>query len=331
MKEQIKSGLDVHIVYLKGEPELKPEFIEAGAKVHQELALKHPLLQPYLFRKIIAKTKPIVHAHLPRAELIALVTLSNFKFFVSRHNAEPFFPGAPKFISNLLSKLVEARSIKVIAISNAVKDYLVSRGEIYNQNNIAVVLYGYRRHKLGNVSPNVKDAKNIKIGTISRLTEQKDIPTMLSAFRIFHTNHPGSILSILGAGPLATDLKKQVSAMGLRETVIFGGRSSKIYDFLSELDIFILTSKYEGFGMVLLEAMDAGIPILASNNSAIPEVLGENFLGLCKTGNPDDFASKLELLNDPEFRELLLSQQKARLKCFEADRMCKKIEELYSL
>lgn len=330
VREQVKSGIDVHVLYLKGEPELESEFKNVGAKVHHELSTKSFFLQPFALRKIIFRHKPIVHAHLPRAELVALLTPCNFKLFVSRHNAEPFFPGSPKYISNFLSQLIELRSVKVIAISKAVKRFLLERGEIRNTYNIEVVLYGYQKHFLSSKASNSITKTSFRIGTISRLAEQKDIPTMLAAFNKFLSNHPGSTLAILGAGPLESELKKLVARLHLENSVTFNGRSPKVYEFLAELDMFILTSTYEGFGMVLLEAIDAGVPITVSNNSAIPEVLGENFAGLCETGNSDDFAEKLEKCRSAEFRKLILDQQESRLQIFNSESMSRRICEIYS-
>ncbi len=330
-KEQIESGFEVHVAYLKGDPELELEFIQMGAKVHRELSIKHPIIQPFALRKLIGNSKPVVHAHLPRAELICLFCPAKLKLVTSRHNSEPFFPGAPKIISNLLSRIVEKRSIRVIAISEAVKKFLVERGEVRNTNSIEVVLYGYKTQYSRRQRANQKRAFVSHLGTISRLADQKDIPTMLDALKNFRDIHPEVTLSILGAGPLEKSLKELVNKMNLENSVVFAGRSSKIYEFLMSLDAFILTSKYEGFGMVLLEAMDSGVPILASNNSAIPEVLGTDFSGLCITGNSSDFASKLENLFDPSFRQSILIQQEARLKLFDSKTMCDKISAIYAL
>lgn len=329
-QEQIDSGLEVHIVYLKGEPELELEFIRVGARVCHNLAIKRPIFQPVALWKLIGSSKPIVHAHLPRAELISLLCPAKFKLFISRHNSEPFFPGAPKFVSNFLSRLVELRSVRIIAISENVKKFLVDRGEVRKSNSIEVVHYGYKTHFSKSERASQRPKVVRRLGTISRLANQKDIPTMLYAFKEFRHSHPEATLSILGAGPLEKSLKELVNQINLEKSVFFAGRSSTIYEFLKSLDAFILTSKYEGFGMVLLEAMDSGIPILASNNSAIPEVLGTGFSGLCVTGDSSDFASKLEGLVDPNFRQSILNQQEERLKMFESKIMWRKISVIYS-
>jgi glycosyltransferase involved in cell wall biosynthesis len=330
-KEQVKQGFEVHVVYLKGEPELETEFNIIGARLHHDLAKQHPIFQPFTLRKIIGGEYPIVHAHLPRAELISFFTPKKFKFVTSRHNAEPFFPGAPKFVSNFLARLVGVRASKIIAISEAVENYLYSRGEVRNRNKIEVILYGYQTYFSRGEVESKSRSSITRIGTISRLSDQKDIPTMLLAFKDFRINHPTATLSILGSGPLENHLKELVRREDLEPWVIFNGRSSKVYEFLYDLDVFILTSKYEGFGMVLLEAMDAGVPIIASNNSAIPEVLGKGFSGLCKSGDPGDFATKLEAVCDSKFRLTILDQQKSRIKLFDSEIMCKKVNEVYLL
>lgn len=331
VREQVKIGLDVHVLYLKGEPELEEDFRRVGATVHHELSRKSVFIQPFHLRKVIGKDEVIVHAHLPRAELASVLKPKNARLFVSRHNAEPFFPGAPTLLSNILSRIVEMRSSRVIAISFAVRNYLITRGEVRNPDKIEVILYGYERHFQIHQNDTAKDFSIYKIGSISRLADQKDIPTMLRAFKIFHDAHPQSTLSILGAGPLDSELKHLTSSMGLSDFVIFRGRSSNIYEFLSELDAFILTSKYEGFGMVLLEAMDSGLPIVASSNSAIPEVLGLDFLGLCQTGDANAFAVKLTALLESSYRNRVLLQQRTRLELFNSRDMTQKILGLYSL
>ncbi len=328
--EQVKLGFEVHIIYLKGEPELTADFVSLGAFVHHELASISPLLQLIKLRKLLKGKNVVVHAHLPRAELVGLFANKRIRLVTSRHNAEPFYPGAPRVISNFLSRLVEIRSFKIIAISNAVKDYLILSGEVSNSEKIAVVHYGYTPQCPEKELLINKMHRVCKLGTISRLADQKDIPTMLTAFSEYRNHSSGSSLSIVGSGPLETELLQMTKDMGLAESVFFLGRRTLIYNFLSELDVFVLTSKYEGFGMVLLEAIDAGVPVVASRNSAIPEVLGDEFPGLCNTGDSKDFCQKINQLNNPEYRKMILEQQRLRLDIFRADVMCKQINEIYS-
>ena len=329
VKEQIQAGLEVHVAYLKDEPELKSDFESIGAIVHSDVSTHRFWKQPFALRKLVSGKDYIVHSHLPRAELVGFLCIKRFKFIVTRHNAEPFFPGSPKLLSKLLSNLVSLRASKIIAISNAVKLYLVQRGEVSNTNKIEVVLYGYEAHFVRKRAKPI-DYPGIKnIGSISRLTNQKDIPTMLESFRRYLQIQPLATLTILGEGPLEESLKNLANSLNLGDNVRFLGRSSRIYEYLQELDAFILTSKYEGFGLVLLEAMDVGVPIVASRNSAIPEVLGFDFPGLCETGNPNDFSSKLNQLNEVQYRENVGILQANRLALFDSRAMAQKVSEVY--
>lgn len=100
-------------------------------------------------------------------------------------------------------------------------------------------------------------------------------------------------LEIVGAGSLLGELTTMTKDLGLTNSVSFLGRTDDVEGFISSLDLFVLTSKFEGFGMVLLEAMSTGCKIVAARNSAIPEVLGEDGAGLMfETGNETELAEK---------------------------------------
>ena len=328
--EQIRRGYRVCIVYLKGEPELKKEFVGLGAEVIDSVSKLSTFKQPFAIAKLISKKDVVLHAHLPRAELISLLIPAKLRLITSRHNAEPFFPGAPKFLSNRLGRLVEMRASKIIANSQSVKDFLVQRGEVKNSEKVHVIYYGYQIKNLDRSEPFKRIHRYSNLGTISRLAHQKDLPTMISSFKKFKDEFPDATLSIVGAGPLENELRVLVMAFGLESEIHFLGRRHDVMNFLSTLDVFLLTSKYEGFGMVLLEAMDAGIPIVASRNSAIVEVLGVEFPGLCETGNPSDFASKALRLQNSNYKRDVLKFQEERLAIFTASSMVEKVIECYS-
>jgi glycosyltransferase involved in cell wall biosynthesis len=99
-------------------------------------------------------------------------------------------------------------------------------------------------------------------------------------------------------------------------------------DFLYQSsELFILTSKYEGFGLVLAEAMHWNLPIVCANNEAALEVLGADYLGLFDIGNSDQLASRV--IWALENSDILLRQLQKRKKLFDAELMAKKIEATY--
>ena len=334
-KEQIKRGLTVVIIPLKGKPELFSDFKKAGVTVDLSLINKPFLSQVFLLIKKLNEKTLILHAHLPRAELIASLTSMRNPFFVSRHNAEKFFPKANKTLSRYLSRFVILRARRIIAISFAVLDFNLASGEARSTRKFEVIHYGIE----SNSSPSGREKISVtmeatpnqyfKIGTIARVDKQKDFPTLLTALKMISERFPDARLSVVGDGPLLKEMQQLSRELEVDHLVTWLGRISEIDDFLKSLDLFILTSVYEGFGLVLLEAMRNSVPVIASRNSAIPEVMGEKYHLLAETGSPADFYKKVEDFRLKNMREDVISFQDYRLKQFSVEKMENAINDIY--
>lgn len=328
VREQIKAGMEVTIIHLKGREELKNDFLIAGAKVVDTYNGKILLWQIYKLRKALKNQKIILHAHLPRAELISMIAHGKSVFIISRHNAEKFFPKAPYSVSRILSLFVTRRVDKCIAISEAVKFFIIDRGEIKDLNKIIVIHYAYDSNFTYNPKFKVKN-KVFNIGTIGRLVLQKDQITLLKAFYQFLTICPNATLTVVGNGNLKNKLQKFCGENSIQNKVLWIEKTSDSYRNLYGMDLFVLPSKYEGFGLVLLEAMQVNLPIIAANNSAIPEVLGNNYKGLFSTGDVQDLVSKMELFyNQSKIMDLSLIHT-SKLNKFNPIIMNKKISGVY--
>lgn len=327
VSEQVKSGRAVIVIFLKGNPELEHAFITAGATVIGSLKGKNPVIQVSQLITILENSgRTILHCHLPRAELIA--TLANFKLkyplVISRHNSETFFPGAPNFAARRLSRFVTARANFVVAISKAVQEFLIQNREINPKCPFRVVYYGYPRTI---AHPHLRQkGDKITIGTIARLAPQKDIPTLLKAFKnLSDSNHYE--LVIVGDGVLKEELIKLAESMSLFN-VTWRGKVSDVSIELARMDVFVLPSLYEGFGLVLLEAMNAGVPILAARNSSIPEVLGENYPYLFETGNDIELTVLLsKILGADRYKLAELGFE--RLQHFTTSKMLESLDQVY--
>jgi glycosyltransferase involved in cell wall biosynthesis len=336
--EQVQSGLNVFVLYLKGKPDLRNEFEVAGVEVNNLLVGKSFLKQIFLLSKYLRKNPSPVHAHLPKSELLAAIVVQNKNFIFSRHNSEPFWPGGPRIISNLLSKYVCKRASQGIAISNAVKSYLIKRGEVPSGYTIDVVYYGFQKDTSTNAAglgliSNIMNGQslNYKIGTIGRLVPQKDYPTLLNAFSNVLKSVPNIELYVVGEGHLQKDLIELSKSLGIKDKVHWIGKTEYIKEFLSKIDLFILPSKYEGFGLVLLEAMVAKKPIVAANNSAIPEVLGKTYEGLFSTSDIEALTEHVKtVINNKNFSERLVQSYSNQLELFDPSKMNSNIKNVYS-
>jgi glycosyltransferase involved in cell wall biosynthesis len=139
-------------------------------------------------------------------------------------------------------------------------------------------------------------------------------------------------LLIVGDGNQKEELSALAKTLGINKKVFWLGKISDISKFLSELDLFVFTSKGEGFGLAILEAMLATKPILAANNSAIPEVLGINYPGLFETGNDEELASKIsKVIENPSYSKELINSYKHQIDLFNPKEMAKLVKQTYEL
>jgi glycosyltransferase involved in cell wall biosynthesis len=332
-KEQVRNNYEVIVLPLKGKMELASDLLAAGVTVDSTLVTKSFLKQIRSFRKKYL-SNAIFHAHLPRSELLLLFSKSNQSFLVTRHNAEPFFPGKPAFLSRLLSRAVTSRTHSVIAISHAVSNFLTNSKEISKLTRISVIYYGYSRRCSDIVARDlVKFTSNriLRIGAISRLAPQKNLDLLVDLGRRLKSDHRHFQIQIVGDGPENLYLQNRIVDCGLEEEVILLGRKGDVMPFLQEQDVFVLTSNYEGFGLVLLEAMDANLPIIAPRNSAIPEVLGDKHPGMFETGNLESlYNTLLSVLYTTRIRTNMMLIQSRQLKFFSIQNYFIEHDLLYS-
>lgn len=324
---QVAKGFRVRVVFLKGNGELLSDFESGGCSVVTYLSNRNILVQILELRKILEVDCGVIHAHLPRAELLTAIVSRN-KFIVSRHNAEKFFPGAPDFLSRHLSRFVETKTYGCIAISQSVENFLIQSKEWSLATPIHVIYYGYEKHSLKTSVSRTELLKKLSIpetsyiiGTIARLAPQKDYPNLLQAFKLFLEIEPNSYLIAVGDGELLDGMRLYATQLEIAHRIKWIGKIANVEDYLQLFDVFVLTSQYEGFGLVLLEAANANLPIIASNISAIPEVLGPEYKYLAEVGEYRDFYSKLKLLRFTEDSDYFVENNKEILSRFTVEKM----------
>ena len=328
-RHQVRNGKNVTVVYLKGRGELLSDFKDAGVVIDSSLANRHFALQIYKLHLILRNGHQIVHAHLPEAELLASFTKHKSPFIISRHNSESFYPKSP-ILSRILARFVEYRAVWCIAISAAVKKFLQDSHEWNNPNTIDVIYYGIDCPK-SDFKKSPTKSSGVTFLCVSRLVAQKSIPTLLNSFKIHLESFPLDRLSIVGDGNQALNYRKYARNLGIDEKITWVGRVSNVDQFYQSNDVFVLASKYEGFGLVLLEAMCQQIAILASNVSSIPEVLGTSHEGLFLPESEISLAQFMRLSRNVEFRNSLIAHQNIRLREFSPGLMESRIDHRYRI
>lgn len=328
-------GVKNSVIYLKGLPALKSKLTALGITVIDNIANRNLWAQVRLLLSIVNRGDyDIIHCHLPRATILGRTIFTSIPKLVSFHNAEPFWPKGSRFLSKAVSRYALGGFRHGIAISRTVKSYLEESRELPPNFKVSIIHYGIdvnltREIANREVFSFKPDRGALRIGTISRLEDQKDLFTLIRGFAKLQKNKKHIDLYLVGTGELFTELSKLANTLRVNRRVHFLGKTDRAASFLSQLDVFTLTSKYEGFGLVLLEAMSLNIPIVASNNSAIPEVLGTDHPGLFKTGDENSLAQKLEFALDENFRVKILKIQQERQKEFSSRKMAVTTLELY--
>lgn len=315
--EQAKQKISVTVAYLKSEPYWLNTLEKNHVRVVSLDMGYYGDIKPIIkLRSLIHKLQPdIVHAHLPPAEIytrIALLGISAKKLplIISKHNEGDFYNG---FGHRYLGSWVAQRAKHVISISDAVKNNQCINYLDFPPDKVTTIYYGIDPTPYENAYD--EDIKKIRsiwfvnddtylIGTIARLVPQKSLHTLLEGFSFYlkMATKPAKLV-IVGVGHLESELKKQATELGIQEQVIWAGFREDIHLVINALDVFTLTSVYEGLGLVLLEAMAAGKPIVASNVSAIPEVVSNGMTGILFTpSNPMQLAEALKFFENQNNR-----------------------------
>lgn len=156
------------------------------------------------------------------------------------------------------------------------------------------------------------------VGTVCRIEEpKKGLSILLQAIKhLLHSTPPTACqLIIVGEGPAVPHLQRQCVELGISPSVVFAGVHQHVEEVLPLMDIFVMPSLYEGFGISLIEAMAARRPVVATEVGGIPEVVIHNQSGLLvPPGDHMALAAAINrLMNDPTFAEKLAAGGQARV------------------
>jgi glycosyltransferase involved in cell wall biosynthesis len=269
---------------------------------------------------------------IPAARLAGVKTVIS-----SRHNDDAFrHKSVIRLVNRVLWRMVSAG----IAISEAIARFSV---EVENAPpaKIHVVRYGLQ-HNPNTVNPSAArkalreelnlDDDALLVGMVCRLTQQKGVIYGLQAFAQSALQFPTAHLVIAGDGPLREALQEETRALKLEDKVHFLGWRDESAQVMAALDVFLVPSLWEGFGLVILEAMVHQIPVIGSRVSAIPEVVADKETGLLvPPRDVDGLVNAMNmLLADKSLRRYMGLLGEDRLEThFSAERMAEETAAIY--
>ena len=238
----------------------------------------------------------------------------------------PFYKPAVTFSIN--------KSDFVTSVSQSLKDDTLKLFNIKNEIQVIPNFIELDKIKKDDKSPcqrsvMANDEERI-ITHISNFRKVKRIPDIIAIFNKIQKEIPAKLMMV-GEGPEKEKAEHLCRELGIQDKVIFFGNSNEIDTILCQTDLFLLPSKTESFGLVALEAMACGVPVISSNAGGLPEVNNDGFSGyLSEVGDVDGMAKNaMKILKDDavlsEFKKnaLITAQQ------FDIKKILPLYEDLY--
>ncbi|MBX9866149.1 MAG: glycosyltransferase [Burkholderiales bacterium] len=169
------------------------------------------------------------------------------------------------------------------------------------------------------------------IVSVGRLTRQKGFDVLIRAIKVLHDRNLNYSLKILGEGADFDQLQELICQLNLVDYIELLGFKSNPYKYMNAADLFVLSSRYEGFGQVLVEALCIGVPIVSTDCNAGPrEILHDGECGLLvPVGDVEKLADGIELLmTDIKLREKFIARGLKRAQDFDVSQIMVKIKTL---
>lgn len=318
---------------------------ETGMEVHRlNVAHKHDPRHHVQLKKLFQKEKPdLLHIHLwnPGGCRYAFSAVDKHitKLISTEHDPFPL---------SGLKKTIKKRCLKktdhTIAVSDANKQlclqlYPELKGKISTVHNgidleaFERPLRTFSRQNRDKLREELFQAANDEfvILSIAELHPRKGLKYLIEAFKQVEESQPKTKLVIVGEGPERKTLEKLIKKLELEGTVILAGQQKEIPQILKSANLFVLPSVKEAFGLVLLEAMTAQTPIIATRVGGIPEIVEDGKSGeLVEPADYNALAEKIRtVMENNALMQKLAYMAHHRVKTFDVSEMVRKTENIY--
>ena len=276
----------------------------------------------WFLRKALAKIRPdVVHSHMSFAALLAWSTRlgARYKLVTTVHNSFD------------RQSVLMGCADKTVCVSHAVAATMGARG--ISERKLAVVWNGTRGSARLQGAPGASaELRHPSIVTVAGLHPRKGIADLIEAFRLLQNEGQPAFLYIVGSGPSETDFRQLADQTGHADRITFLGHCPDPRTVLGDADVFALASHADPFPLAVLEAMEAGCAVVASNVDGIPEAVDHGRAGvLVPPRDPVALAAALhDLLRHPEKLAALRAASLERARRFSVERMAGEYVDVYA-
>lgn len=312
---------NIEIATLYSDDIFRKEIEDAGISIWDlGLTFKFNLMGVIELIKLIKERKyNIIHVHLFPADIFsALASLflpKDIVWIFSEHGA--YNRRRTLKIFKILDNFTYSRYSNIVCVSKQVELALLNWIPS-NKGKTKVIPNAVPIPKFLNPC----SVKTYDILFVGRLTKQKSVEILLKAIKILKNKHSGNLkIAIVGDGELKENLNNLTVELGVNREVKFLGVRKDVKELMVSSKIFVLPSRWEGFGIVIIEAMSNMLPVIATNVGGIPELIENGKDGiLVPPENPKALARAINSLLENEELQKKLSQT-----------AYKKVREKYSI
>lgn len=298
----------------------------------------HPKLWLSVLPKLVGLTRreqpDLIHAHTRVTQVLAwaLSTLTGVPYVTTCHGLYRFRIGRRFF---------RCWGDRVMAVSGPSMDRLINQYRLSPPHKVVLIRNGVEVNHFSKPVPEearrfFKEKVGLKgspiVGAIARLSPVKGLDALLKALPGLLPSFPRLQVLLVGEGPARPDLIRLAYSLGIEEHVVITHPVEDTRVPLSAMDLFVAPSLREGFGLALVEAMTAGVPVVATNAGGPAEIIEDGVSGLLiPPGDPAPLGKAVaSLLSDPAKRRTIAAAGRERAKKeFDMDRVVRQVEEVY--
>jgi glycosyltransferase involved in cell wall biosynthesis len=334
-----ENGFDLHVIYFQERAkQLIPPGIPSDALLKRVGALWNYLEYPAMIRAlaaVVARERPdaiLCNSYQPFWMCLAALKLSGMKIPIlhgEQNNLTEMFRGV-RFgaLRSFLTRLFENRAARVVVPAEGLRAPLAADFGV-DPAKILLIPNPIALDRIAALSgepvnhPWFRNKDRPIILNVGVLDEQKDQATLLRAVAALKKKSPVRCVFV-GEGPLREDLERTARDLGIAEDVAFVGFQSNPFRFMARADVFALSSRYEGFGLVVAEAMACGCPVVSTRCPYGPEeIVADGKTGLLVSGGDAEALAQAlsRVLSDAALKKSLVAAGHLRAQDFAPTRV----------
>jgi L-malate glycosyltransferase len=279
----------------------------------------------------------VIHAHLPWAGIVARIASkrTGVPVLYTEHNKQERYHFLTRFMNlksmNALSGIVAVSEDVAVSIKKHKKNLRIPLHIVLNGVNTDTFVRGVHLSDVRRQLGIAMDAP--VVGTIAVFRFQKRLEIWLATAKEILVKRPHTRFIIVGDGPLKNEILSRYDELGLKDKVYFAGLQTEVRPYLEAMDVYMMSSVFEGLPIAMLEAMSFGLPVVTTSAGGIKEVVRHEVEGLvCDVNETEKLADMaLRLINNENLRKQYAQAARARVvDSFSMKRMVVDLENLYT-